>query len=83
MNAVTKIVITDPELLAKLATVNGQIVFQTADGHHIRTMEPIAGATPANFKCPFTDEQLDELSKQRSGRPLKAILDDLKQKYGE
>lgn len=83
MNSVTTIVITDPKLLDELAAAIGQIVFQTADGRHVRTVEPIALGTPAAFHCPFTDEELDELSKERSGRPLAAILEDLSKKYGE
>ncbi len=74
MSPVTTIVISDPELLARLAAANGQIVFQTADGHHIRTVEPIAVGTPARFKCPFTEEELDKFSKERNGRPLDAII---------
>jgi hypothetical protein len=77
MSPGTKIVISDPDLLVKLATAAGQIVFQTADGHHIRTVEPIVGSTPAKFKCPFTDEELDEFSKERTGRPLESIFKDL------
>ncbi|HEV3437938.1 MAG TPA: hypothetical protein VG122_11290, partial [Gemmata sp.] len=65
------------------AAADGQIVFQTPDGHHVRTVEPIAVGTAAKFKSPFTDEELDEFSKERTGRPLDTILKDLKQKYGE
>jgi hypothetical protein len=80
---VTTIVISDPDLLAKLTSAAGQIVFQTAEGHHIRTVEPIASSTPAKFNCPFTDDELDRLCKDRVGRSLKSILDDLKQMHGD
>jgi hypothetical protein len=83
MSPVTTIVISDPDLLAKLTTASGQIVFQTADGHHVRTVEPVAIGTAAKFNSPFTDEELDEFSKERTGRPLDVILKDLNQKYGE
>lgn len=83
MSPVTTIVISDPELLAKLAAAQGQIVFQTADGHHVRTVEPVAVGTATKFKSPFTDKELDEFSKERTGRSLAEILKDLKQKHGE
>jgi hypothetical protein len=83
MTPVTNIVINDPELLARLTAASGQIVFQTPDGRHIRTVEPVTVGTPASFKCPFTDEELDEFGKERNGRPLNAILEDLKQNHGE
>lgn len=83
MSPVTTIVVSDPELLAKLTTANGHIVFQTADGHHVRTVEPITSDILTRTKCLFTNKELDEFSKERTGRSLDAILGDLKQQYGE
>lgn len=82
MSPITTIVVSDPELLMKLASAKGQIVFQTADGNHVRTVEPVMNGTPASYKCPFTDAELDKFGKERTGRPLDAILKDLSQKYG-
>lgn len=77
MRPVITIVISDPELISKLAAADGQIVILSAAGDHIRTVEPIALGTPAEYKCPFTEEELDKFSKERNGRSLSAILEDL------
>lgn len=82
MNPVTTIVISDRDLLQRLVSATGQIVFQTADGQHVRTVEPVSPGTPANYNCPFTEDELDAFSKERTGRPLADILGDLEQKYG-
>ncbi len=81
---VTTIVITDPELLAKLAAADGRIVFQGPAGDTVKTAEVVAGSKfPPNFKIPFTDEQLAEFSKHRTGRPIGEVIKELKEKYGE
>lgn len=85
MNAdVTTIVISDPALLAKIAAATGRIVFEGPNGNFIQTVDTVPTARPARkIPCPFTDEQLAEFSKNRTGRPLEDILRDLKAKYGE
>ncbi|MCE9567728.1 MAG: hypothetical protein K8U57_37485 [Planctomycetes bacterium] len=82
--SVTTIVITDPELLAKLAAASGQIIFRGPTGDTVKTAEVVANRDIlAAYKCPYTHEQLDELSKNRTGRPIGDVLKDLKEKYGE
>lgn len=39
--SVTTIVITDPELLAKLAVAEGQIIFRNQSGETVKTIEVI------------------------------------------
>jgi len=83
MSPVTKIVISDPELRSQLLAANGQIVFEAPDGHHIQTVETVrAVRTNSGFTIPFTDDELDQFSKERDGRSLDEILTDLKQKHG-
>jgi hypothetical protein len=84
MSPVTKIVISDPELRSQLLAASGQIVFEAPDGHHIQTVETVQAGRPSHrFNIPFTDEELDQFSKERTGRSLDEILTDLKQKHGE
>lgn len=83
MPAVTTIVVTDPELLAKLAAAQGQIVFRNPAGDTVRTAEVVANGTPPpGVKSPISDEEFEEARKQTGGRPLADILRDLEQKYG-
>ncbi|MBY0514134.1 MAG: hypothetical protein K2P78_09520 [Gemmataceae bacterium] len=82
--AVTTIVITDPEVLAKLAAADGQIVFQGPRGEHVRTVSPVPfGKLPPGFKVPFSDEEMARRRQERTGRPIGDIIKDLKEKYGE
>jgi hypothetical protein len=56
----TTITITDPELLAKLAAAEGQIVFRGPGGEHVKTAETVApGALPPGVRSPFTDEEIE------------------------
>lgn len=82
---VTTITITDPELLAKLAAADGQIIFRGPAGESVKTVETVPfGKPPPGFKIPFTDEQLAEFSKHRTGgRPIGEVIKELKEKYGE
>ncbi|MBA4065127.1 MAG: hypothetical protein C0501_15715, partial [Isosphaera sp.] len=82
---VTTITITDPELLAKLAAADGQIIFQGPAGQLVKTVETVAvGKPPPGFKVPVTDEQLAEARKNRAaGRPIGEVIKELKEKYGE
>ena len=78
------ITITDPVLLAQIARARGVIDVTDADGRVIaRLRVETAAEQLARYKCPYTPEQLAELSKQRTGRPIGDVLKDLKEKYGE
>jgi hypothetical protein len=82
--SVTTIVITDPTLLAQIAAAQGQIVFRGPTGNTIKTAEVVANQDLlAKYKCPYTEEQLAEFSKQRTGRPIGEVIKELKEKYGE
>jgi hypothetical protein len=60
----TTITITDPELLAKLAVAEGQIVFCGPTGDPVKTVHTVAyGTPPPGVKSPFTDEQIEEARK--------------------
>ncbi len=63
MNATTittTITITDPDLLAKLAAAEGQIVFRGPTGEHVKTTETVpADALPPGARSPFTDEEIE------------------------
>jgi hypothetical protein len=73
MSAVTTIVISDPELLAKLASAVGQIVFRGPSGDTVKTAEVVANGTPPpGVKSPITDEEFEEARKSPdSGISLK------------
>lgn len=61
---VTTIVITDPELLAKLAAADGQIVFRGPTGDTGRTAEVVFdGKLPPGVKSPVSDEEFEEARK--------------------
>ncbi len=84
MSRPVTIVITDPALAASIQAAEGQIIFQTADGTPLRTVETVTfGKPPPGVVVPFSDEEMAELRTQRTGRPLADILKDLRAKYGE
>ena len=58
----TTIVITDPELFAKLAAAEGQIVFR-GPGDAVKTVATVSRELPPGVKSPFTDEQIEEARK--------------------
>lgn len=65
MIAVTKIVITDPELRAKLAIANGQIIFEGPNGESVTTVETVnSGKLPPGVKSPFTDAEMEQARKE-------------------
>ena len=72
----TTIVITDPELLAKLAAADGQIVFQGPNGDTVTTAEVVPfGAPPPEYVPPISDEEIERRRQQhRSGKPLSEIM---------
>jgi hypothetical protein len=64
MSPVTIIVISDPELLAKLAAARGQIVFRGLSGETVKTAEVVANGTPPQgVKSPVTDEEFEQARK--------------------
>jgi hypothetical protein len=78
------ITITDPALLAQITQASGVVDLKDPTGKvlgrlHVET----PGKLPPGFKIPFTDEQLAEFSKQRTGRPIGDVLKELQEKYGE
>jgi hypothetical protein len=84
MNPVPTIVISDPEVLARLAAAEGPIILRGPKGECLRMAELVPpGKLPAGFKSPISDEEFEEARKQTGGRPLADILRDLKRKYGE
>jgi hypothetical protein len=57
----TTITITDPELIAKIAAANGQIVFRGPNGEAVKTVATIAaGALPPVPKGPLSDEEFEK-----------------------
>ena len=74
MSSVTTIVITDPDLLSKLAAAKGQIVFRGPSGDTVKTAEIVANGTPPpGVKSPISDEEFEEARKQPDGSPLAEV----------
>ena len=64
MSPVTTIVISDPELLAKLAAANGQILFEGPTGDLVQTVETIPfGKLPPGVKSPVSDAEFEDARK--------------------
>jgi hypothetical protein len=64
MSTVTTIVISDPELLSKLASAVGQIVFRGPSGDTVKTAEVVANGTPPpGVKSPISDEEFEDARK--------------------
>lgn len=78
----TNITITDPVLLKQLAETTGPITFRDPAGNVVRQSGGRIGVPPPGSKPPFTDEELEQFSKTREGRPLADILRDLREKHG-
>ena len=77
------ITITDPALLAQLTAANGLVELKAPDGRTVaRFVTENFGKPPPGFVSPFTDEELEERRKERTGRPLKDILRDLEARGG-
>lgn len=75
------IVITDPELLAQLRQAVSGVELTDPDGRVLGKLTvEVLGKLPPGVKSPFTEEEMEERRKQRTGRPLKDILRDLKAK---
>ena len=77
------ITITDPELLAQLTATSDIVEVCGPDGRVIGTFAAEnLGKLPPGVKSPFTDEQVAEFRKQKTGRPVADILKDLEERYG-
>lgn len=73
------ITITDPGLLAQLRQAAAVIELKDPDGNVLGTFAGEGlGKLPPGVKSPFTEEEMAERRKQRTGRPLKDILADLR-----
>jgi hypothetical protein len=73
-----KITITDPQLLAQLAAAEGVVELADPTGRVVaRTINDWPGKLPPGVVIPWTEEEMAEMRKQRSGRPLKDIIRDL------
>jgi hypothetical protein len=72
------ITINDPVLLAELSRLTGVVEVIDPQGCVIGALSLEGeGKLPPGKKSPFTDEQLAELRKDRTGRPLDDIHRDL------
>lgn len=78
----TNITITDPEVLKLLAEATGPITFRDPAGNVVCQTGGRFAVPPPGAKPPFTDEELDQFSQNRDGRPLADILRDLREKHG-
>lgn len=75
------ITIIDPALVALLLNSDGTIELRNAEGRVLGQFKAEGlYKLPPGVKSPFTEEQLQELRKDRTGRPLKDILRDLKER---
>jgi hypothetical protein len=77
------ITITDPLLLAQLAGVTGTIELRDEAGTLVgQFQQRYPGALPPGVKSPISEEELVELRKQRTGKPLAEILKRLEGSQG-
>src|SRR5262249_62392755 len=71
------ITVTDPALLAQFAT-GDSVELKDPSGKLLGVFVPEGlGKLPPGVKSPFSEQELAELRKQRTGRPLADILRDL------
>jgi hypothetical protein len=83
MISVTKIVITDPDLRAKLAAAQGQIIFEGPSGKPVKTVETVAfGKLPPGIKSPFADAEIEEARKEPDGLPLTEVWKRINERHG-
>lgn len=83
MSSITTIVITDPELLAKLVAAEGQMVFRGPSGDTVKTAEIVANGTPPpGVKSLISDEEFEEARKQPDGSPLSEVWKRIHERYG-
>ncbi len=83
MSPVTTIVVNDPELIAKLAAAEGQIVFEAPTGALVKTVETVPfGNLPPGVRSPFTDAEIEEARKQPDGLPLSEVWKRIHERHG-
>ena len=76
----TSYTVTDPALVALFTQLGtgDAVELKDASGRKLGTFVPDGlGKLPPGAKSPFTDEELAELRKQRTGRSLADIMRDL------
>ncbi len=84
MTPATTVVISDPELLAKLASSDGVIVFRGPDGKCVRMAEPVPqGQLPNGIKSPISDEEFEKARQQKGGVPLAEVWKRLHERHGQ
>jgi len=77
------ITITDPALFAQLLAAQGPIDVHGPGGEHVGIFQPFDYKLPPGVSSPFSNEQLAELRKQRTGRPLAEVMKDIRVRHGE
>ena len=79
------VTITDRKLLEQLLAGGNTIDLTGPNGEKFGTLTvERKGVPPPGFQVPFTEEEIAERRKGRTGgRPLADILRDLKEKHGE
>ena len=68
------IVITDPELLAKLSLASVTVDIRDPNGNYIGTFAPPLGKPPPGYVFPIPAEELNRRRLSREGKPLAKIL---------
>jgi len=75
------ITINDPTLLAQFKATTGVVEIRDPAGNVIGQFETTGdGKLPPGVKSPFSDEELAQFRKERTGRPLAEILRDLRER---
>ena len=83
MSPVTTVVVTDPELLAKLAAAEGPILFQGPNGECVRWAEPVPrDKLPPSLRPPISDEEFEKLRKSPDGLPLAEVWKRIRERHG-
>ncbi len=79
----TTIVITDPDLLARLAAADGRIVFRGPTGEAVKTVATVSrGVPPEGVKSPVSEAEFEEARKQPDGSPLSDVWKRIHERYG-
>lgn len=77
-------VVMDEWLAKNLKDAAGAVELVDENGRVVGVYAPSKRwVAPPGCEPPFTDEEMDELSKVRTGRPLADIIRDLERKYGK
>jgi len=72
----------DAELQAKLTQAGGPLELCDESGRTIGYFQPALGPGELKKMSPFSDEEIERLAKQREGRPLAEIWNDLESTHG-